>query len=82
MKKSKIRISDLHIRITLSIILFASSSFSLYSQEFRFPKPSGPHAIGTHYFYFIDKNRPDEFTQEPDDYRWISAQVWYPAKTC
>ncbi len=44
------------------------------------PKPTGPYAVGSRYFYLIDKNRPDRISPDPDDYRAISLQVWYPAE--
>jgi len=43
-------------------------------------KPTGPYAVGSRYFYLYDKNRPDFISPNPDDYRAISLQVWYPAK--
>jgi predicted dienelactone hydrolase len=46
---------------------------------FKLPKPTGPHAVGTQYFYLTDTDRPDEFTSTPDDFREISVQIWYPA---
>lgn len=47
---------------------------------FSLPKPTGTYAVGTRYFYFIDQSRPDTYSSDPDDYRWMSLQVWYPAK--
>jgi hypothetical protein len=44
------------------------------------PKPTGPYAVGSRYFYLIDKDRPDRISPDPDDYRAISLQVWYPAE--
>lgn len=44
------------------------------------PKPTGPYSVGSRYFYLTDKNRPDVISPEPDDYRKISLQVWYPAE--
>ncbi len=44
------------------------------------PKPTGPYAVGSRYFYLIDKARPDLISPDPDDYRSISLQVWYPAE--
>jgi predicted dienelactone hydrolase len=79
-RRTKVNPINLIISFTISLTFLASSCFSLYSQEFRFPEPSGPHDIGTRYFYFVDKSRPDIFTQEPNDYREISTQVWYPAE--
>ena len=47
---------------------------------FSFPRPSGPYAVGSQYFYLIDKTRPDTYTSDPGDHREISMQVWYPAE--
>lgn len=47
---------------------------------FSLPKPTGTYAVGTRYSYFIDQSRPDTYSSDPDDYRWVSLQVWYPAK--
>jgi len=44
------------------------------------PKPTGPYAVGSRFFYLIDKDRPDLISPDPDDYRAISLQVWYPAE--
>ena len=44
------------------------------------PKPTGPFAIGSRYFYLTDKDRPDLISPDPHDYRSISLQVWYPAE--
>ena len=44
------------------------------------PKPTGPYAVGSRYFYLIDKDRPDLISPDPHDYRAISLQVWYPAE--
>jgi predicted dienelactone hydrolase len=70
---------NLIIYTTLFLIFLTNRGFSLHLQEFILPEPSGPYSIGTRYFYLVDNRRPDIFTEEPDDYRGISAQVWYPA---
>ncbi len=44
------------------------------------PKPTGPYAVGSRYFYLIDKDRPDLISPDPYDYRALSLQVWYPAE--
>ncbi len=46
---------------------------------FSLPEPSGPYSVGTTYLYFVDTSREDIFTDDPDDLREISIQVWYPA---
>ncbi len=47
---------------------------------FRLPEPSGPHAVGTQYYYWTDEDRPDDSTADPGDFREVSVQVWYPAE--
>jgi predicted dienelactone hydrolase len=46
---------------------------------FSFPRPTGPYAIGTQTYHWVDPARPDIFTADPDDRREIVVQVWYPA---
>ena len=48
---------------------------------FSLPAPSGPCPVGTRFDYFIDTNRPETLTPEPSDFREISVQAWYPAKS-
>jgi hypothetical protein len=47
---------------------------------FRFPQPTGPHAIGTLTYHWVDAGRPEVFTADPDDRRELMVQLWYPAK--
>jgi hypothetical protein len=44
------------------------------------PKPTGPYAVGSRYFYLIDGDRPDLISPDPRDHRAVSLQVWYPAE--
>jgi predicted dienelactone hydrolase len=46
---------------------------------FDYPRPSGKFQIGTSYLFLEDSTRLDTFSNAPDDYRWISIRVWYPA---
>jgi predicted dienelactone hydrolase len=46
---------------------------------FRFPLPSGPYAIGTLTYHFVDETRGETFTVDPNDRRELMVQVWYPA---
>lgn len=47
---------------------------------FRFPRPTGPYSIGTLTYHWVDANRPEIFTADPNDSRELMVQVWYPAK--
>ncbi len=45
----------------------------------RLPDPSGPYVIGTFTTYLVDNNRPETYTEDPNDNREFVVQVWYPA---
>jgi predicted dienelactone hydrolase len=47
---------------------------------FRFPRPSGPYGIGTVTYHWVDTDRPEMFTADPNDRRELMVQVWYPAE--
>jgi predicted dienelactone hydrolase len=47
---------------------------------FSFPRPTGPHAIGTLTYHWTDAARPEEYTDDPNDSRELMVQIWYPAK--
>src|SRR6266540_3180417 len=47
---------------------------------FGFPPPTGPYAIGTLTYHWVDAHRPEVFTADPNDHRELTVQIWYPAK--
>jgi pimeloyl-ACP methyl ester carboxylesterase len=47
---------------------------------FAFPVPSGPYAIGTVTYHWVDASRRDAFVSDPVAHRELIAQVWYPAR--
>src|SRR5215211_2320042 len=47
---------------------------------FRFPHPSGPYEIGMLTYHWVDADRPEVFTADPDDRRELMVQIWYPAR--
>jgi len=62
--------------------LFTSGCSSLVSRMFPLddlPPPSGPNAVGTQYFEWVDASREELFTEDPNDRRRLAGQVWYPA---
>jgi len=63
----------------LLIVAIAAALPALFP-VFRMPEPTGSYAVGTRYFYWVDQGRPDTYTPDPDDYREVSVQVWYPAE--
>lgn len=46
---------------------------------FRLPEPAGPYAVGVTAFEWVDASRPESYSPDPDDYRDLFVQVWYPA---
>jgi hypothetical protein len=68
--------------IVMSVMMMQDCQEGMTGQNIRtvLPKPTGPYSVGSRYFYLIDKNRPDHISPDPDDYRAISLQVWYPAE--
>ncbi len=62
------------IAIVISIVL------PVILPVFSFPKPTGPYGISTLTYHWADKSRPELFTADPNDYRELMAQVWYPTK--
>ncbi len=62
-----------------TVVLALSSLLPLAFPVFRFPPPTGPYAIGTLTYHWIDPDRDEIFTADPNDRRELIVQVWYPA---
>jgi predicted dienelactone hydrolase len=62
------------------LVLVVAAALPALFPIFRLPEPTGPYAVGTRYFYWVDKSRTDTYTSDPDDYREVSVQIWYPAE--
>ncbi len=62
------------------LILVISIVLPIILPVFHFAKPTGPYAIGTVTYHWVDMSRPELFTTDPNDHRELMAQVWYPAK--
>lgn len=48
--------------------------------SFNYPIPDGIYQVGTKFITLTDLNRPDIYTEEPDDFRQISLRFWYPSE--
>ena len=42
--------------------------------------PTGPWGVGRTTLHWVDKDRPESWTPEPDDRRKINVVVWHPAE--
>ncbi len=60
--------------------LAVSTALPMLFPVFRFPPPSGPYQIGTLTYHWIDANRQEVFTADPEARRELMVQLWYPAK--
>jgi predicted dienelactone hydrolase len=64
--------------IAFTLALFLTGVTSL-AQDIGLPEPTGPFAVGTTHLLFVDKTRPETFTEDPDDRREVTVRAWYPA---
>jgi predicted dienelactone hydrolase len=60
--------------------LAVSAALPLMIPVFRFPKPGGLYAIGTVTYHWVDPDRAEIFSADPQRRRELMAQIWYPAK--
>ena len=63
-----------------ALVLALSVALPLLIPIFHFPRPTGPYAIGTVTYHWIDSARKEVFTDDPNDRRELMVQVWYPAR--
>ena len=75
----KKRILKLIIIFNLSFIVI-SGLFMFSFPKYKLPEPSGDFLIGTKTF-IVNEERPEIYTDDPNDTRRIKLQVWYPAET-
>ncbi len=62
------------------LVLIISIALPILMPVFHFPKPTGPYAIGTLTYHWVDTSRQELFTTDPGVHRELTAQVWYPAR--
>src|SRR6185503_4640201 len=66
------------VAFALSLLAAAQSGNATITQPFS--PPTGPFAVGTHEYLWIDQTRGEPFTKDPADRRHLLARVWYPAE--
>jgi predicted dienelactone hydrolase len=62
------------------VVLCVSIALPIVLPVFHFPRPTGPHEIGTLTYHWVDVGRPEIFTDDTNARRELMAQIWYPAK--
>lgn len=60
------------------LILLAIGPWMAAAPALSLPKPTGPYALGSRTFRWIDPDRPEPATADPADHRNVVAQAWYP----
>ena len=60
--------------------LAVSIALPIVLPVFRLPHPGGPYAIGTLTYHWVDADRPEIFSADPNARRELMVQIWYPAK--
>jgi len=65
---------------TLGLAIAVAVALQIIVPIFRFPPPTGPHAIGTLTYHWADTSRADIFIADPNARRELMVQVWYPAE--
>ncbi len=62
------------------LVLVVSMALPIARPVFRFPRPTGPYAIGSLTYHWVDSSRPEFFAADPKERRELMAQLWYPAR--
>ena len=62
------------------ILVVLSLSLPSLIPVISMPTPTGKHKIGTSIHHWVDQEREEWFTDDPNDFRQIMIQLWYPAK--
>ena len=69
------------ILIGLGVAAFAMAVvLPIVVPVFRFPPPTGPYAIGTLTYHWIDAARSEAFATDPRARRELMVQIWYPSR--
>lgn len=62
-------------------MVLAIAPFALFVPVPVLTTPSGPFAVGTVIYRWVDASRAETATKNPSDKRNVIAQAWYPAQT-
>ena len=55
-------------------------ALAVIAPVFRFPTPTGPYAIGTLTYHWVDAARSEAFAADAHARRELMVQIWYPAR--
>lgn len=63
-----------------ALIVLAVSVVPCLGKEIALPTPSGPYAVGTVIFHWVDPSRAEPMSKETPSRRELMVQIWYPAQ--
>ncbi|GIP43631.1 carboxylic ester hydrolase [Paenibacillus sp. J45TS6] len=63
--------------LILELIVVVTLGPVLLFPQYRLPQVTGPYAVATATYTYVDKNRIEEFTDQ-DDNRFVNVEFWYP----
>jgi len=63
----------------LTVYLVVSVTPPMTFPVFSFEKPTGPYAVGTTVYHWVDEQRRETYSENPADRRELMVQMWYPA---
>ncbi|WP_088835175.1 alpha/beta hydrolase family protein [Paenibacillus tyrfis] len=65
--------------VLLTVYLLVSVAPSVVLPVFSFDEPTGPYAVGTTVYHWVDDERRETYSDNPADRRELMVQIWYPA---
>ncbi|NOZ74300.1 MAG: alpha/beta fold hydrolase [FCB group bacterium] len=68
-------------RIGFSVWWLIALLTPLLLPRLTLPDPGGSYPVGTQTVVLTDSSREEWFTENPDDFRRIVVQIWYPAQS-
>lgn len=65
--------------VVFVLSLIAETTAAQDQSQVTLPRPTGSSSVGTTVWHWIDTDRLDDVTSDPNDVREIMVQAWYPA---
>lgn len=69
----------LRVATIIGLTLILLCTLSIYLQ-LELPVTTGPYAVGQAVLKWVDTSRPEVLTENPNDFREVTAFIWYPAE--
>src|SRR5688572_19830327 len=69
------------MRFLFALFVITGVIAAMPQQAPSLPSPSGRYAVARTAIYWTDRNRSEVFTALADDYRELTAFIWYPTRS-